>query len=331
MIHLKEYDPALEGMWWIEERGTSSNIFVLDEGRLLIDAGNFYGMVQELGEYFNPNNIEKLIITHSHFDHVGGIGELFNWCDPQVLVHFDTLPDMHFNQIPFLKVMEQSGRTDKIVRLRGGERIQAGRHLLEIIPTPGHTRGDICIYEHNTQTLFSGDLVFPCTPEENYLAAADDVLGNMDQLIASLERLVAYPVKALMPGHGMPVNAGSEHVKNAYVETRKNTQEDHIQPYLDTARILTETGRPAEALECYNYLLSMDPANIEALVYKATTLTELKQFDEALIIFEKLLRVAPDLEEAVMGKGFALLGLGKTEEALQEPRFAVRLKQMVGK
>jgi tetratricopeptide (TPR) repeat protein len=128
----------------------------------------------------------------------------------------------------------------------------------------------------------------------------------------------------------MPAFAdGSDHVLNAYIETRKGVEDDPRQPYLDAARMLTGAGRPEKALECYNVALMLDPANMEALVYKGTTLTELQHYDEALEVFNKILKVAPELEEAVMGKGFALLGLGRVEEALKLAGFAARLKELV--
>jgi tetratricopeptide (TPR) repeat protein len=152
----------------------------------------------------------------------------------------------------------------------------------------------------------------------------------MDQQVASLARLVPYEVDFLLPGHGMPAfSDGGDHVLNAYIETRKGVEDDPRQPYLDAARMLSEAGRPEKALECYNMALMLDPANVEALVYKATTLTELSHYDEALEIFNRILKVAPDLLEAVMGKGFALMGLGRVDEALQIPGFAARLKDLV--
>jgi glyoxylase-like metal-dependent hydrolase (beta-lactamase superfamily II) len=330
MIHLGEYDPKLEGIWWVEEAGMSCNVYVLDQGRTLIDAGNFFGMLHELSQEFDISRLENLFITHCHFDHVGGMVELFDWSNPKVYAHLDTLPHINFRNVPFMKIMEQAGRIDQVVMLRGGERIQIGPYLLEVIPTPGHTRGDICLYEHHNRILFSGDTLFPSSPTENILAGADEQLGNMDQQIASLARLVAYPVDFLLPGHGMPAFAdGSDHVLNAYIETRKGVSEDARQPYLDAARILLDSGRPEKALECYNMVLMTDPANMEALVYKGTTLTELQHYDEALEVFDKILRVAPELEEALMGKGFALLGLGRMEEAFRLPGFAARLKSLV--
>jgi len=329
MIQLGEYDPRLEGIWWVEEAGMSCNVYYLAEGRTLIDAGNFYGLLHELSQEFDLSVLENLFITHCHFDHVGGMGEIFDWCNPKVYGHLDTLPYINFRNVPFMKIMEKAGRVDRVVLLRGGERFEIGPHLLEIIPTPGHTKGDICIYEHHNRILFSGDTVFPSSPTENILAGADSQLGNMEQLIASLARLVPYPVDFLLPGHGMPAfSDGDAHVLNAYIECRKGVEEDARQPYLDAARLLGEAGRPEKALECYNVALMLDPANVEALVYKGTTLTELQHYDEALACFDKILKFAPELEEAVMGKGFALLGLGRVEEALKLPGFAARLREL---
>ncbi|MFZ5451764.1 MAG: MBL fold metallo-hydrolase [Thermodesulfobacteriota bacterium] len=329
MIHLTEYDPRLEGIWWVQETGMSCNVYVLDEGRTMIDAGNYYGLLHELSDEFDISRMERLFLTHCHFDHIGGMGELFDWCNPQVLAHRDTLGRINFQSVPLMKIMEKAGRIDKVVLLRGGEKFEAGPHLLEVISTPGHTGGDICLYEHHNRILFCGDLVFVSPPTENILADADQKLGDMKDLIASLGRLLPYPVDFLLSGHGMPaLNDGGAWVLNAYLETRKSREDDKIKPYLDAARILGDSGQPDRALECYNMALMADPANFEALVYKGATLTELQHYHEALECFDKILKVAPNLEEAVMGKGFALLGLGRTQEALVLPGFAERLREM---
>jgi hydroxyacylglutathione hydrolase len=330
MIHLGEYDPKLEGIWWVEEAGMSCNVYYLAEGRTLIDAGNFYGMLHELSQEFDLSLLERLFLTHCHFDHVGGMGELFDWCNPKIYGHLEALPYINFHSVPFMKIMEKAGRVDQVVLLRGGERLQVGPHLLEVIFTPGHTKGDICLYEHHNRILFSGDTVFPSTPTENILADADKQLGSREELIASLARLVPYPIDFLLPGHGIPAfSDGDAHVLNAYIESRKEVEEDARQPYLDAARILSDAERPEKALECYNLTLMLDPGNVEALVYKGTTLTELQHYDEALECFDKILKFAPELEEAVLGKGFALLGLGRVAEALKLPGFAARLKELV--
>jgi tetratricopeptide (TPR) repeat protein len=84
--------------------------------------------------------------------------------------------------------------------------------------------------------------------------------------------------------------------------------------------MLSEAGRPEKALECYNMAVMLDPANVEALVYKGTTLTELSHYDEALDIFNRILngpgpvgsrdgeRLRPD-QVREGGRGLAVPGL----------------------
>ncbi len=58
-----EYDPKLEGIWWVEETGMSCNVYYLAEGRTLIDAGNFYGLLHELSQEFDISLLENLFLT----------------------------------------------------------------------------------------------------------------------------------------------------------------------------------------------------------------------------------------------------------------------------
>jgi len=73
--------------------------------------------------------------------------------------------------------------------------------------------------------------------------------------------------------------------------------------------------------------LMLDPANVEALVYKATTLTELSPpMSRPWRFLNRILKVGPDLLEAIMGKGFALMGFRKGGRGLAAPGLAARLK-----
>ena len=126
MVHLGEYDPRLEGIWWVEEAGMSCNVYYLAEGRALIDAGNFYGLLHELSQEFDISLLEHLFVTHCHFDHVGGMGELFDWCNPKIYGHLDTLPFINFQSVPFMKIMEKAGRVDQVVLLRGANAFRWG-------------------------------------------------------------------------------------------------------------------------------------------------------------------------------------------------------------
>ena len=77
---------------------------------------------------------------------------------------------------------------------------------LELLETPGHTRGSICLYFPEEKTLFSGDTLFRMGYGRTDLPG-----GNMGQLINSLDRLFELPSDVrVYPGHGDPTTIGAE-------------------------------------------------------------------------------------------------------------------------
>jgi hydroxyacylglutathione hydrolase len=329
MILLEDYDPKLKNWWWIEGTDISSNMYLFDDGKVLVDTGNFEGLASQIDEEFDVSKIEKILLTHCHFDHVGGLTELLYFCNPEILAHRNGLPLIHFEQFSFVQLMEKAGRSNKVVPLRGGERIQAGTFDLEIVHIPGHTIDHIAIYEHTTQTMLTGDMVFPSTTEINTLSAPDPKIGDLDQILTSLKRLLKYEVKNLLPGHGVPVfEAGGEHIKKSLYESIKDIDKMEDKAWIEVAQALSDHGRLEEAVACYDALLRMAPTHIEARLYKALASTEMGKFEEAMEYLDLVLKRVPDLQEALIGKGFALLGMGKVEEALLIPGFAEKLARL---
>jgi glyoxylase-like metal-dependent hydrolase (beta-lactamase superfamily II) len=84
--------------------------------------------------------------------------------------------------------------------LYGGEMISTGKFDLEVIWTPGHSPGHICLYEARNQLLFSGDHVLPTiSPNISYhVLSGDNPLGDY---IYALNKLDHLPIKQVQPGH----------------------------------------------------------------------------------------------------------------------------------
>ena len=82
-------------------------------------------------------------------------------------------------------------------------------HDFEVLLTPGHTLGSICLYDG--ETLISGDTVFAGGGFGRV-----DLGGDMGDMRRSLERLSKLDIKYLLPGHGPAVEDGSRHVKMAH-------------------------------------------------------------------------------------------------------------------
>lgn len=142
--------------------------------RLIAAASNFH--------------IKGCILTHAHPDHIAGHARLIELSDIPVLVHTKDEPRMN---IP------PSGL------LSDGELLTLGNNTIEILHTPGHTQGGICLLLEGC--LISGDTLFPGGP--GYTRTPED----FSQVVHSIAgRLLKLPEDTLvLPGHGEETTIGT--------------------------------------------------------------------------------------------------------------------------
>lgn len=107
--------------------------------------------------------------------------------------------------------------------LEQGSVIDLGSHQLEIIHTPGHCSGAICVYEHRHGVLFSADTIMAEGIVGGVLGS-----GNISDYINSLRRLRAWRVDLLLPGHGRnssnaldSIDVGIERLETLLYESRE--------------------------------------------------------------------------------------------------------------
>jgi glyoxylase-like metal-dependent hydrolase (beta-lactamase superfamily II) len=81
--------------------------------------------------------------------------------------------------------------------LTEGMVIDLGKWKLDVMETPGHSQGSICLYEKSEKILFSGDTVFP----DGNIGRTDMYGGDTTELVSSVERLTKLDVKTMYPGH----------------------------------------------------------------------------------------------------------------------------------
>lgn len=154
-------------------------------GTLLVDSGVADSVTEVLLPYLDRAGIERaslryLVNTHSDFDHVGGNGALKDSL-PGVLVlcgeedrvltgdiermisdRYGEFAADHGHDDPeatkdYIRSVSRSGPVD--IGLRGGERIDLGGRVVEVIHTPGHSPGHISVYDAQTDALMIGDAV----------------------------------------------------------------------------------------------------------------------------------------------------------------------------
>ena len=194
---------------------------VADGGRgALIDAGYAdEDSSQARLEYLRgiPSlELTYIILTHHHIDHASGAPRLREAMDARICLHpreDRTLRDWKDDapqDLPPAGSLEERVRAwrheaarataDRLVE--GGDTIAVGGVTLEVIHTPGHTLGSICLYLREERALFTGDTVLGL----GTVAIVPPPHGDMALYVQSLERLKAYDAALLLPGHGPPVH-----------------------------------------------------------------------------------------------------------------------------
>lgn len=155
-----------------------------------------------------------ILLTHGHFDHVGGARKLAEAYGVSTYAHEaekETLESEELNACWMLGCHE-TYHADHFVRDEQ-ELDLAGFHL-RVLFTPGHTKGGCCYYFPYEDVLFSGDTLF-----EMSVGRTDLKGGSMSNLVRSIkEKLMVLPEKTLVyPGHGNGTTIETERMYNPYL------------------------------------------------------------------------------------------------------------------
>lgn len=163
---------------------------------VVIDAG---GSVEKILQYLKENDLQlkKILLTHGHYDHIGGVAELQAATGATVYIHEADAPMLSDNVLNLAQwiVGEPVAPVTDYEILQDGDVIVQDECMFHVLHTPGHTKGSICYQmEH---TLFTGDTLFRLSR-----GRTDFPGGSDDELYASLQRLKQldgdYDV---LPGH----------------------------------------------------------------------------------------------------------------------------------
>jgi hydroxyacylglutathione hydrolase len=148
--------------------------------------------------------IDVLINTHCHFDHVGANPKVLESGSVSALSHgLDAIAlESGDDSLQLASLFGSRAVKHKVDRmLSDGDVVDLGSVTLEVLHTPGHTKGSICLYEPDSKSLFSGDTVF-----SDGVGRTDFKGGSVYELEESLKKLMSLVekrgVEKLYPGHG---------------------------------------------------------------------------------------------------------------------------------
>jgi glyoxylase-like metal-dependent hydrolase (beta-lactamase superfamily II) len=168
-----------------------NNLYVLSttssRETVLIDASSDDPV---LLDEFSHRGVRRVVITHGHHDHIGGVAAL-RARGARVFVSEE--------DAPLLDEFDEY--------LVDGSLLELGSTTLRILATPGHTPGSLCIAVEGANVLFTGDTLFPGGP-----GATSFPGGNFSTIIESIRRIFATfdPETLVLPGHGASTTIGAE-------------------------------------------------------------------------------------------------------------------------
>jgi hydroxyacylglutathione hydrolase len=184
--------------------GDSSEAFVIDPGD---EADRIADLLDAKG--LKPRYI---ICTHAHYDHVCAAGELKDKYGAVIVMHEDEKDTYRMTRTLCLSWgFGEEDFPDPGILVRDGDKIVLGSCGLDVMHTPGHTPGSICLYKEGI--LFTGDTLF-----EGSAGRTDLPGGDRSELMGSLKRLAALPAGTrVLCGHGDETTIGVELRKNPFL------------------------------------------------------------------------------------------------------------------
>jgi hydroxyacylglutathione hydrolase len=160
--------------------------------------------------------VKQIVITHAHIDHVGGASKLRGLTGAPIL--------LNQNDYELLKMLDEQanwigvpapGKVDIDQSVAQADTIKAGALSADVLHTPGHTEGSICLYFSAEQKLIAGDTLFAGS-----IGRTDLPGGSMNKIIHSIhEKILVLPDETIVvPGHGPLTMIGEERENNPFLQ-----------------------------------------------------------------------------------------------------------------
>jgi len=172
---------------------------ILDERPILVDAGMMAApTLRNIKKLIDPQKIEMIVLTHCHHDHSGAAPELKAATGARLLLSEKEVGAVGDDLASVAYLFGQQAPSYQVDQtLKEGMVLDIGEWKLEVMETPGHSQGSLCLYEPRAKVLFSGDTVFP----DGNIGRTDMYGGSTPDLVASIERLTGLDVEIMYPGH----------------------------------------------------------------------------------------------------------------------------------
>ncbi len=208
-IHAFIFNPFAENTYIVaDEKGQC----------IIIDAGNYSAREdRQIAEYIDSKGLKPtmLVNTHGHVDHLLGAAFLKEMYGIPLAVHsadnflVESAPE--HGRIYGFNMRAVPGAELDLSQMDG---VEIGSHKLDIIHTPGHTPGHVCLFDREGQRLFTGDTLF-----RESIGRTDLPGGDYSWIMRSiLDRILPLgPGVQIFTGHGPNSDIGHETLYNPFI------------------------------------------------------------------------------------------------------------------
>lgn len=184
---------------------------------LVIDPGDDIDDVLVLIRKHNLT-VKQIVVTHAHIDHVGGAMKLRAATGAPILLNQNDQPLLKMLDVQATWIgVEDPGKVEIDHSIAQGDTVRAGSLTANVIHTPGHTEGSVCLYFPTEKKLIAGDTLFAGS-----IGRTDLPGGSMQKIINSLhEKVLTLPDETVVvPGHGALTTIGEERESNPFLVKR---------------------------------------------------------------------------------------------------------------
>ncbi len=192
----------------IENTGHITNCYIIKEKETskvcVIDPAFDNKKIEQTIKEIN-GTLDTVIATHCHADHIAALINLVEDTNTKVYIHeqdYEGLYNKELNAEEIVGTKILPIEKEKVLKCNEKDKITFGGTVLEVIHTPGHTKGSITLYDEKNNILYSGDTIFA-----NSYGRTDLVNGSREEMKETLDKLFdRFEDIQVFSGHGEEFN-----------------------------------------------------------------------------------------------------------------------------